>query len=140
MYQEKLNCTACGAEFTARWTHKRESEKYKPKFCLDCRRGQWIRAMKTQESSQKIDRKEITRYVNKDGYVGIRVGDHFEMEHRVVMERILNRKLKGGESVHHKNGIRDDNRPENLELWVKPHPSGRRATDLLCPHCGKPYF
>lgn len=39
-----------------------------------------------------------------------------ELEHRVIMEQVLGRKLKPGEVVHHKNHDRKDNRPENLEL------------------------
>lgn len=52
-------------------------------------------------------------------------------EHTWVMSQYLGRPLHKHESVHHKNGIRDDNRIENLELWSKSQPSGQRLTDKI---------
>jgi hypothetical protein len=74
------------------------------------------------------------RYVNKDGYVEVpdrRRTNGKNREHRLVMERLLDRPLELWESIHHKNGIRHDNRPENLELWIKPQPAGQRPEDLV---------
>jgi hypothetical protein len=80
-----------------------------------------------------------TRYVNQNGYVYVRTPGHprgahnngFVFEHIVVMEALLGRYLLRGETVHHRNGVRNDNRPENLELWVRPQPSGCRVTDAI---------
>ncbi|MFI8301532.1 HNH endonuclease [Streptomyces nigra] len=73
-----------------------------------------------------------SRYYNSQGYVILKLEDGRSLgEHRHVMEQRLGRQLVPGETVHHKNGVRDDNRLENLELWYSPQPYGQRVEDLL---------
>lgn len=74
-----------------------------------------------------------SRWKNRNGYIILTLpGQQGRIaEHRHVMEKTLGRKLFPDETVHHKNGVRDDNRPGNLELWASTQPSGQRVTDLL---------
>jgi hypothetical protein len=59
------------------------------------------------------------------------ISSSYVFEHILIAEQVLGRYLLAGESVHHHNGIRDDNRPENLELWTRPQPSGVRVSAAI---------
>lgn len=80
---------------------------------------------------------EGTRHLQPDGYILVKINGRWTPEHRYVMEQRLGRPIARHERVHHKNGQRDDNRVENLELWkLKPaQPNGVRASDYHCHGC-----
>jgi hypothetical protein len=70
--------------------------------------------------------------LKSDGYHVTKVTGRGQVPtHRLILEQALGRPLEPWENVHHRNGIRDDNRPENLELWCNWQPYGQRVSDLI---------
>lgn len=101
-------CPNCGKLFTAR----KRSVKYCSRQC-------------TWANNGKVSTGEPCWWKNKDGYIEGRVtrnGERIQiLQHRYFVENRLGRLLTDAEEVHHKNGIRDDNRDENLEVLLKGH-------------------
>lgn len=141
-------CGQCGKDFLVSSRHKKCSscrhENYKKRYNKRCgcgkqiqQQSQMCRTCANREKQGEYLGK--SRYLTKKGYVYIRIPEHprankvtgFVFDHILVMEQKLGRYLLAGENVHHVNGIRDDNRPENLELWIRPQPSGIRAKDAV---------
>lgn len=93
---------------------RNDGNKRKTEYCKDCLKGD--------------KHPNFTGgYLNHDGYRIIQG----KLEHRTVMEEYIGRKLEKDENVHHINGVRTDNRIENLELWNTSQPSGQRIADKV---------
>jgi len=100
--------------------HKAKKEK---RICLFCKRKFIVqKCLKKNYCSKKCRHKSQInighRYIGRNGYWYIKTGPKkYELEHRLIAESKLGRKLNSKEHTHHINGIKTDNRPENIEVF-----------------------
>ena len=127
-----FTCRACGKEQPKR--RKPGGRLYEQqKYCDTACKANHQRT----NALDKFNRGEYGRHVKRHGYVWIAVPSlvtgkkHAIMEHRYVMSKHVGRPLFTEETVHHVNGIRSDNRIENLELFNSRHGPGQRVVDKV---------
>ena len=119
-------CSYCKKEFERRYS---ETRYQKHDFCSKKCMGLFLRLQPTPKSEKGIDK--IVWRSHRTGYFIGTVDGAVVRRSRYTVEKSLGRKLLPEESIHHKNGIRNDDCIENLELWSCTHPYGQRVSEKI---------
>lgn len=131
-----INCEYCKKSF------------YIPKGLIGakrwCSRNCYVKSTKTRPeiSGEKSYQWKGGTRKHSAGYIRCIARNHpfamdkkYVFQHRLVMEKHLGRYLRPEEKIHHRNGLKDDNRLENLEIVGKPH-----FGKVCCPFCEKEFL
>ena len=127
----EVKCSQCGDLFV----------RPHGKFQTYCSRRCSMLARKGSKKNGAYRHPEGHELRHSAGYIQEKRDGVWVMQHRLVMSKMLGRPLEPTERVHHKNGDRQDNRPENLELWTgvgtsKKDPNGVRVVDKVLDMIG----
>lgn len=138
------NCRDCHKKQNAEW--RKKAKQFKCKYCdkplanktLELCWGHYERFRRGSLKLELPIKATTGRTKTKQGYIRLSGIKHPNVdssgrifEHVLVMAEYLERPLYSHENVHHKNGVRDDNRIENLELWSTSQPAGQRTEDKV---------
>lgn len=149
--KKPIICATCG-KTVLMGSYQASVQKYCSRACYKLRETKWSRSFNCAHCGKEVVRVKHTHFnaaakfcsvqcraesrrkggtTTSQGYRAIHLKGKPILEHRHVMEQTLGRSLTREETVHHRNGQRTDNRPDNLELWSKSQPAGQRVEEKI---------